>query len=1057
MSRQVTIATVVIVFAVFAQIVSGAAPERHAVVIGINDYTDPGIPDLKYAESDARAVYGVLTDPKVGRFSKKNVTLVLGKDATPSNIKAALYKLRGVGKNDLVVVFYSGHGAKEGDEAFWVTQNAQAKALPATALSNSDIRKYLKMIPSQKLVMFLDCCYAASTVKKSLADPTKLFGDFHGRGRVTIAGSADSQEALEYPDRKAGVFTYYLVRALSGQADTNEDGVVTFGEVWSYLGEHVRKASVKQGGLHEPVIITESGVTPQFLLTLNPTATAANQKALVALRKLFDGSKITGAQYDRGRKALSEAAIAAEARARREVFADLVAGRLAPKYLATALKDAEAKALAAAQTPAAPTGQKPTLAVVAFDVLGTVRVKDAGKILAERLLPYFSSRYRIIDQGQLARFLDQDDLTIAGLARQLQSPSTKALTKAVRLRAVRYLVVGTLTGQPGGTLSVTARICDWQRGTAVGNRFAQVRADSWRELENRLALLAGRLLGDLGAIAVGDEPKLPSLPGGVDKLIARMQQLEAVTAELKKARTLYTDKHPRVIKLAKAIESLGPGLSRDVRAKIAELARSDSDLAKHYRPDHASRTTLRDQIARLRKARFDVLFQWCPLDLDSPARWLRLAAASAKSPSVSWTSLYIPIAKASFKAGDKRGCLATIRQAIAEARGLGVLRFGVCGLIAPMAMEVGDKKGYQECIRIALAEAEAERPSLQVYLYCSIASCQCEAGDMGGAKETLRLAEAAIGDIKIKGDELKALSHCSIAEAYAKLGDTRSYRKWEMSASALAAGLQKQTDKDMPYSQLAEIQAKGGDIKKARASAARVKDQDLLSIAYLHIAEAEAEAGDLTAAGGVAEKIQDDDSRASACVPIVRAGIKAGNFSGALDVVSTHVGDDVKSPHARKSSLFRTIARAQVNAGDFAGAEAATKRCADPGDRLVAYAYAAYATGRAGDKAACRRNIDSARKAVRKTTDAGNLSLGHAYLALAQAQVGDKASAAESLQSARAAARRVTSSFQYLPIARAMARLGYFKELDKWAASSSPLARPYIQLGAAQGLLPRDE
>ena len=198
--------------------IHAAGPQRHAVIIGINDYADPAIPDLKYAESDAKAVYDALTDPAIGKFPKDNVALLLGKDATPGAVKAALFKLRGVGKDDLVVVFYSGHGAKEGDEAFWVTQDAQARALPATALPNSDIRKFLAQIPSEKLVILLDCCYAASTVKKSLSDPGKLFGDFAGKGRVTIAGAADNQEALEMPDAKAGVFTHFMVAGLRGSA-----------------------------------------------------------------------------------------------------------------------------------------------------------------------------------------------------------------------------------------------------------------------------------------------------------------------------------------------------------------------------------------------------------------------------------------------------------------------------------------------------------------------------------------------------------------------------------------------------------------------------------------------------------------------------------------------------------------------------------------------------------------------------------------------------------------------------------------------------------------------
>ncbi|NOZ56677.1 MAG: caspase family protein [Calditrichaeota bacterium] len=516
--------TVIVLLSVFTVSVAAhaATPHRYAVVIGINDYADPAIPDLKYAENDAKAIYATLTDPDIGRFPKGNVTMLLGSQATPSNIKAALWKLRGVGKND-VVIFYSGHGAKEGNEAFWVTQNAQISALPATALSNTDIRKYLKIIPSQKLVTFLDCCYAASTVKKSLSDPTKLFGEFAGKGRVTIAGSADNQEAMEMPAAKSGVFTHFLVQALDGKADANEDGVVTFEEVWRYLGNHVRKASVAQGGLHEPVIITESGVTPQFLLTFNPTAKAANDKALITLRKLFAADKITGEQYDTGRAALTSPAIGLEAQARREVFADLAAGKLDPKYLAYVLSERIKSARRASAVPPSTSG-KPTLAVVPFDVLGSVRVKDAGKILAERLLPMFSEKYQLIDQSQLARFLEQDDLTIAGLVEHLNRPRSKGLSKAVRMRAVRYLVVGTISGLPDGSLSVTARLSDWQSGSVV--RIAQVRADSWQALEACTASLASKLLGD---------EQSPPLESFTDKEYQRvLGQAQQIVDELRK-------------------------------------------------------------------------------------------------------------------------------------------------------------------------------------------------------------------------------------------------------------------------------------------------------------------------------------------------------------------------------------------------------------------------------------------------------------------------------------------------------------------------------------------
>ena len=529
-----------------ASVSAAREPGRCAVVIGINDYADSAIPDLRYAESDARAVYETLTDPNVGRFAKDNVKLLLGKQASASNIKAALYGLRGTGKEQLVVIFYSGHGAKEGEEAFWVTQAAKRKALPATALPNSDIRKFLAKIPSRRLVVFLDCCYAASTVKKSLEEPAKLFGELGGKGRVTIAGSADNQEALEYEDKKSGVFSYFLVRGLRGEADRNTDGVVTFEEIWHYLGENVRNASVKQGGLHEPVIISERGLTPQFLLTFNPKAQAASKQAVVLLRKLFADDKITGAQFDMGRKALSEPALDAVAKARREVFAELVAGRLSPKLLEDVLQVRIKKAGGLIKPPTLPPATKPTLAVVPFDVLGEVTVKDAGRILAEQLLPSFAEKYQIIDLGQLKRFLEQDDLEVSDVM-EVASPSssTKSVTKAVKLKRVRYLVVGTLCGLPGGSLSVTARICDWQSGTVRQNRFAQIGGENWRDLLGRLPRLAAKLTG-----------AAPGAQGSEDLVLSPSTNLRRLEQAIKLWADEATTTGPNETQFRQAVEKL---------------------------------------------------------------------------------------------------------------------------------------------------------------------------------------------------------------------------------------------------------------------------------------------------------------------------------------------------------------------------------------------------------------------------------------------------------------------------------------------------------------------
>jgi hypothetical protein len=131
--------------------------------------------------------------------------------------------------------------------------------------------------------------------------------------------------------------------------------------------------------------------------------------------------------------------------------------------------------------------------VVPFRTLGTVEAEDAGKILAERLLPHLADSYELVDRGQLKEFLDQADLTLAGLAEQMDDKKKPV----VKLAGVRYLVVGTVSVQPDSTYAVVARLTDWQDGRVV--RLGRIAAADWNDLIESLGLLAGQLTGQIDA------------------------------------------------------------------------------------------------------------------------------------------------------------------------------------------------------------------------------------------------------------------------------------------------------------------------------------------------------------------------------------------------------------------------------------------------------------------------------------------------------------------------------------------------------------------------------
>ena len=236
---------------------NGRQGEMYAVIIGIAKYQDPRL-DLQYTGKDAQGLYDVLTNPKYGGVPKDHVKLLLDENATNQNIKSAIgtWLSREAGENDTVVIYYSGHGAPEGKETYWVTYSADVNDLYSTALSNNDVTDMLSRVESKRVITFLDSCYSAGTVNRTRAVPSEIpldkFAD--GEGRVVISASNGKEQSLELDAYGHGVFTYYLLEGLKGNADQNQDGVVDLDEIWDYVKSQVSETARKAGNRQTPVM-----------------------------------------------------------------------------------------------------------------------------------------------------------------------------------------------------------------------------------------------------------------------------------------------------------------------------------------------------------------------------------------------------------------------------------------------------------------------------------------------------------------------------------------------------------------------------------------------------------------------------------------------------------------------------------------------------------------------------------------------------------------------------------------------------------------------------------
>jgi hypothetical protein len=229
-----------------------------AVVIGINDY--PRLPKLKYAANDAEAFYHLLVDDN--RVPAENVTLLVNEQATLVNLRSTLgTRIKNAAReNDMVIIFFAGHGATERDatspdgdglEKYLLPYDTDPADLYTTAMPMGEVGRILTRIRSQRLVFIADSCYSGASGGRTIsvtgtrANITDGYLDrvVGGRGKVIITASSANEVSEEKDELQHGVFTYYLLEGLRGKADTDQDGMVTVDEAYRYVSDQVPQAT----------------------------------------------------------------------------------------------------------------------------------------------------------------------------------------------------------------------------------------------------------------------------------------------------------------------------------------------------------------------------------------------------------------------------------------------------------------------------------------------------------------------------------------------------------------------------------------------------------------------------------------------------------------------------------------------------------------------------------------------------------------------------------------------------------------------------------------------
>ena len=244
-------------------------PDALGVIMGIEDYRyAPGAP---FARHDALVAYEYFT--KSLGLKESNVYLRTDRDATQAEFRKVfdpdqgwLVKRIKPGKTE-VFVYFIGHGIPDAatQDAYLVPSDGDPN-YPTTGYRLDELYANLNRIPAKQVTVLIDACFSGQVGRGTKVEP--LLAGARGiavqtrrvtlaSGIVVLTAAQGNQVSSSYAEKSHGLFTYFILKGLQGEADQNGDSQLTVGELYTYVRAQVQS----QAGF------LDREQTPEFLGT----------------------------------------------------------------------------------------------------------------------------------------------------------------------------------------------------------------------------------------------------------------------------------------------------------------------------------------------------------------------------------------------------------------------------------------------------------------------------------------------------------------------------------------------------------------------------------------------------------------------------------------------------------------------------------------------------------------------------------------------------------------------------------------------------------------------
>jgi hypothetical protein len=219
-----------------------------ALLIGVSEY-QAGFTPLPKVRQDLEAMHRALQDHQTEGFDQIKVL----RDPDLQTMRDGIEDLfTGCSREDVVLLFFSGHGIKDDQGRLYFATRDTRKAANgelrrATAVESGFVQEMMNNSRCKRQVIILDCCFSgafAAGMGAKDSGTVDIAAQLGGEGRAVLTSSTSTQYSFEEQSADLSIYTRYIVEGLeTGAADLNHDGWIEVEELHEYARSKVQETA----------------------------------------------------------------------------------------------------------------------------------------------------------------------------------------------------------------------------------------------------------------------------------------------------------------------------------------------------------------------------------------------------------------------------------------------------------------------------------------------------------------------------------------------------------------------------------------------------------------------------------------------------------------------------------------------------------------------------------------------------------------------------------------------------------------------------------------------